>query len=54
MKKIYILLAIIALASCSKETATTQTSAKKAYLRVECVELSGESMYSPISVITIK
>jgi hypothetical protein len=54
MKTLYIILAIITLASCKKETPSTQTCNIKFYTRVECVELSGESTYSPISVITIK
>ena len=54
MKTILILIAGVILASCNKSTTITDTTQRKIYIRIESVELDGQSSYSPISSITVK
>lgn len=54
MKTLFIAFALIFLVSCSKEATVTQPTNQKVYLRVESVSPTGETIYSPITVVTIK
>ncbi len=53
MKVLYTLLILTLISSCSKTESVNEVSTQRIYMRIEAVNLTGDTTYSAISVINI-